>query len=74
MMFFKRMNKQELATSKRAAEVGFITYMLVTAGNYFYYLFTEHTLLSPTLIFWSGLAVFFLYDMILNVKEKRISG
>ena len=74
MMFFKRMNKAESVTTKRAAEVGFITYMLVTAVNYFYYLFTEQTLLSPTIIFWSGLAVFFLYDIILNIKEKRISG
>ena len=64
------MNKQETANGKRAAEVGFITYMLVTAVNYFFYLFTEQPLLSPTLIFWSGLAVFFAYDLLLNIKEK----
>lgn len=73
-MFFKRMTKKESANSKRAAGAGFFAYMLVTAGNYFYYISMEQTLLSPALIFWSGLMVFFVYDIVLNIKEKRIAG
>ncbi len=70
MMFFKRMNKQESANSKRAVEAGFIIYMLLTAINYFCYLFTEKTFFSPTLIFWSGLFVFFGYSLFISGKEK----
>lgn len=70
MMFFKRMNKTESVNSKRAAEAGFITYMLLTAINYFCYLLIEQTFLSPTLIFWSGLVVFFGYGLLINSKEK----
>lgn len=69
-MFFKRMNNKESAISKRAAVGGFYTYVLVTAVNYFYYIFMEETLLSPILVFWSGLSVFFVYDLVLNSKEK----
>ncbi|ARK23892.1 hypothetical protein SporoP37_03705 [Sporosarcina sp. P37] len=71
MKLFKRMNKIELLHSKRAALLGFFTYMLITAINYFSYLLINKDLFSPPIIFWSGIAVFFGYDTFLNLKEKR---
>lgn len=74
MKFFKRMNNIEILNSKRAAIIGFYTYMLITAVNYFAYLLMEKDLFSSPIIFWSGLVVAFGYEALLNFKEKRKSG
>lgn len=65
------MTKTESLNWKKGAILGFYTYMLISAVNYFYYLLTNSDLFSPRLIFWSGLLVAFGYDIILNLKEKR---
>lgn len=73
-MFFKRMNKKEILNSKKATILGFYTYMLITAVNYFFYLLFEKNLFSSAIIFWSGLLVLFGYGAFLNLKDKRKSG
>ena len=74
MKLFRRMNKKESLNSKRAAILGFYTYMLMSAVNYFYYLLMENNFFSPPIIFWSGLVVFFGYEVFLNLNDKRKSG
>lgn len=64
------MNEKESLNSKKGAILGFYTYMIISAINYFYYLFTNNGLFSPGLIFWSGLLVVFAYEFILNLKDK----
>ena len=71
MKFFKRMTKKEILNSKRATILGFYIYMLISAVNYFSYLLMEQVLFSPPIIFWSGLLVFFGYELFLNLKDKR---
>lgn len=72
MVFFKKMSDKESFNSKKGMVFGFYTYMLVLAVNYFYYLSTESGLFSPSLIFWSGLLAFFLFELILNLKDKFV--
>lgn len=74
MKFFKRMNKKEILNSKRAIILGFYTYMLISAINYFSYLLMEKDLISSPVVFWSGLLVFFGYGAFLNLKDKRKPG
>lgn len=71
-MFFKKMSDKETFNSKKGMIFGFYTYMLVLAVNYFYYLSTETSLFSPSLIFWSGLLACFLFELILNLKDKFV--
>lgn len=71
MKFFKRMNKKEILNSKRAAILGFYTYMLISAINYFSYLLMGKDLISSPIVFWSGLLVSFGYGAFLNLKDKR---
>ena len=72
MVFFKKMSDKESFNSKKGISFGFYTYMLVLAVNYFYYLSTESGLFSPSFIFWSGLLAFFLFEFILNLKDKFV--
>lgn len=74
MMFFRRMNKKEKLNSKRATKLGFYTYMIISATNYFSHLLMEKDLFSSPINFWSGLLVFFGYDAFLNLKDKRNLG
>ena len=64
------MNEKESFNSKKAVALGFYTFMLISAVNYFYYLATESGLFSPSVIFWSGLLAFFAFEFILNLKDK----
>lgn len=73
-MFLKRMNTKEILNSKKATILGFYTYMLTSAVNYFTYLLFEKNLFSSAIIFWSGLLVVFGYGAFLNLKDKRNSG
>ncbi|WP_153721708.1 hypothetical protein [Sporosarcina cascadiensis] len=70
MVFFKKMNDQELINSKRGITIGFFVYMLVSAINYFYYLAKDSILFSPSMIFWSGLLAFFAGEFIFNMKDQ----
>lgn len=74
MVFFKPMNKKEILNSKKATILGFYTYMLVSAVNFFSYLLLEKDFISSPIVFWSGLLVFFGYDAFLNLKDKKNSG
>ena len=71
-MLFKKMSDKESFNSKKGVIFGFYIYMLVSAVNYFYYLSTESGLFSPSFIFWSGLLAFFLFEFILNLKDKFV--
>ncbi|MFJ7935574.1 hypothetical protein [Sporosarcina sp. NPDC096371] len=64
------MNKKESLNWEKGAILGFYTYMLLSAINYFYYISTNNGIFSPSNIFWSGLLVAFLYDFIVNLKDK----
>ncbi|PIC98873.1 hypothetical protein CSV68_10680 [Sporosarcina sp. P29] len=72
MVFFKKMSDKESFNSKKGVIFGFYTYMLVSAANYFYYLSTDSGLFSPSFIIWSGLLAFFLFELILNLKDKFV--
>ncbi|PID20230.1 hypothetical protein CSV61_15835 [Sporosarcina sp. P3] len=66
------MSDKESFNSRKGMIFGFYAYMLVSAVNYFYYLSTESILFSPSYIFWSGLLAFFLFEFILNLRDKFI--
>lgn len=70
MKFFKKMNEKESFNCKKGITFGFCAYMLISAMNYFYYILTESTLISPPVIFWSGLLAFFAYECILNLQDQ----
>lgn len=53
-MFFRKMSEKESFNSKKGMIFGFYAYLLVSAVNYFYYLFKESGLFSPTFIFGVG--------------------
>lgn len=67
------MNEKESLNWKKGAFFGFYTYVLITAINYFYYLATEISLFSPSFIFWIGLLVAFVFELIFHLKYKRQS-
>lgn len=71
MKFLKKMNKEESHNWKNAAILGFYTYMLITACNYFYYIAKENVLISPIIVFWSGLVIAFAYAYYLNRKDRK---
>ncbi|GEM_PF-5533529 len=50
---------------------GFITYMLITAINYMYYLITDTVLLSPAIIFWGGLLALFGFETVANLRGRK---
>lgn len=72
MVFFKKMSEIESFNSRKGMIFGFYTYMLVSAVNFFYCLSTDSVLFSPSYIFWSGLLAFFLFEFILNLKDKYV--
>lgn len=74
MGFFKSMNKKESLNWKRAAILGFYTYMLISAVNYFHYISMEKDFFSSRSILLSGLVVGFGYEVFLNLKDKRKWG
>jgi len=74
MRLFKSMNEKESLNWKKGALFGFYTYLLITVINYFYYLTTENGLFSPSFIFWSGLLVAFVFEIIFNLKYKKQSN
>lgn len=74
MKFFKTMTKEESSNWKSGAILGFYTYMLVLAINQAYHLEFASNLLSPTIIFWTGLIAALGYEIILNLKDKRKLG
>lgn len=67
--FFRRMSSREVFNSKKGLIFGFYTYMLVSAIDYFYYLFKSSSLFSPIFVFWSGLVAFFIFELLLNTKD-----
>lgn len=67
------MNERESLNWKKGAFFGFYTYVLISAVNYFYCLATENGLFSPAFIFWSGLLVAFVFELIFNLKYKSQS-
>ncbi|WP_301107451.1 hypothetical protein [Sporosarcina sp.] len=69
MKFFKKMNDKESSNWRSATILGFYTYMLVSACNYFYYILSERILISPPLVFGSGLLAAVVYEFILNRKS-----
>ncbi len=77
-MIFRKMKDKEIFNSKKGLIFGFYTYMLVSAVDYFYYLFKSSSLFSPILIFWSGLVAFLVFEFVLNMKddftEKKVKN
>ena len=69
-MFFRKMKDKEFLNSKAGMIFGFYIYLIISAVNYLYYLFKESSLFSPVFIFWSGLLAFFIFELILNSKDK----
>lgn len=74
MKFFKSMNKKESLNWKKAAILGFYTFLLLLTVNYIFYLRMDKDLISSRSIFWSGLVVAFGYDAFLNIKDKIKPG
>lgn len=74
MKLFKTMNKKESLNWRRAAILGFYTYLLLLTVNYISFLRMDKDLFSSHLIFWSGLVVAFGYDAFLNIKDKIKPG
>lgn len=74
MKFFKSMNKKESLNWKKAAILGFYTFLLLLTVNYIFYLRMDKDLISSRSIFWSGLVVAFGYDALLNIKDKIKPG
>lgn len=74
MMFFRKMKEKEKKNSTRAALLGFYTYMIVSFINFFFYLLAGKELFSSTIVFWSGLLVYFGYSAYLDIRDKRKSG
>lgn len=70
MLFFRKMSGNEVVNSRKGIIFGFYVYLLISAVNYFYYLVKETVLMSPGVIFWSGLVAFFAFELILNFKDK----
>lgn len=70
MVFFRKMNEKEVLNARKGITFGFYMYLFLTAGNYFYYLVMENVLMSPGVIFWSGLIALFSYELGLNLKDK----
>lgn len=60
--------------AKNGAVFGFYTYLLLSAIDYFYYLFTGDVLFLPGLIYWSGLLVFFIVELIANILKTNRKG
>ena len=56
-------------TAIKGAIFGFYAYLLASAVDYFYYLFTGSVLFLPGLIFWFGLLVFFTVELISNLTD-----
>lgn len=71
-MFFRKMSDRQVFNSKKGLIFGFYTYMLVSAIDYFYYLFKSSGLFSPIFIFWSGLLAFFMFELVLNIKDRLV--
>ncbi|GKV70108.1 hypothetical protein NCCP2716_26060 [Sporosarcina sp. NCCP-2716] len=71
-MFFRKMNEQEKENSRRGMVVGFMTYMLITAVNYCYYIVTDNALFSPAVVFLTGLVASSVYQFILNYTDEQI--
>lgn len=74
MKFLKSMSERESLNWKKGAIIGFYTYTLITAVNYFYYLVTGSSLFSPTFTFWIGLLAAFIFELIFNLKYKSQSN
>ncbi|ARF13281.1 hypothetical protein SporoS204_03250 [Sporosarcina ureae] len=74
MKLFKSMNKKESLNWKKAAILGFYTFLLLLTVNYIFYLRMDKGLISSRSIFWSGLVVAFGYDALLNIKDKIKPG
>ncbi|WP_232321241.1 hypothetical protein [Sporosarcina ureae] len=68
------MNKKESLNWKKAAILGFYTFLLLLTVNYIFYLRMDKGLISSRSIFWSGLVVAFGYDALLNIKDKIKPG
>lgn len=68
------MSERESLNWKKGAIIGFYTYTLITAVNYFYYLVTGSSLFSPTFTFWIGLLAAFIFELIFNLKYKSQSN
>ncbi|PID01581.1 hypothetical protein CSV67_13650 [Sporosarcina sp. P2] len=69
-MFFRKMNDRQVFNSKKGLGFGFFTYTFVSGIDYFYYLFTSTGLFPPVFIFWSGLLAFFMFELVLNCKDR----
>ena len=69
-MFFKKMTESEHMNAKKGFVFGFFVYAIITAINYFYYVFTESSLLSPVYTFWSGLSAAFLFGWIGKLRSS----
>lgn len=64
------MSTKESINWRKAAVLGFYTYMLLLFINYMYFLIYEIEPFSSFAIFWTGLVVAFGYEFILNLKSK----
>lgn len=70
MSFFRKMTAREKSNSERSVGFGFLVYLLVTGVNYFYYLLTDHAMLSPGIGFWAGIIALFGYEWFLNSRDR----
>lgn len=74
MKGFKPMPKNEYDNWKKATILGFYTYMILLFINLVSELGFSRDFLSTGIVFLSGLAVAFAYQLILNLKDKKQSN
>lgn len=69
------MKNKEQSNWKKAMHIGFYVYIFVLAFNYFNYLLTNNELLSPTILFFSGLLAAFFSEIVFTLKDKfQVNG
>ena len=70
MKLFKKKYTIEHDNWKKAAILGFYTYMLLLFINYIYYLSAKNEPFTTSVIFRTGLLITLGYEFILNLKSK----
>lgn len=71
MKFFKKMSKAEELNWKKAAGLGFYTYLILLFVNYTSGLISGVELIATPVVFWSGLIVAFCSQLVLNMKTNQ---
>lgn len=71
MLFFRKMNEEEIIHSRKGMIFGFFIYMFATGLHYMYFTVTKDYLFSPLVLLLTGLVASFAYEMIVNMKKKK---